>query len=84
MADRTTPAAEYQLPKPRAPWARDGNAFFIMGTVANALKRAGYPPAAIARYRKESTSDDYDHLVATAMLWCDEGEPDDDNDEEDE
>ena len=79
----TSPAERYGLPKPRAPWGDDGNAFFIMGAVRRALRDAGYPPAALTAYSEESTSGDYDHVLQTALLWCDEGRPKDDDDADD-
>lgn len=66
-----TPAEKYGLKKPRTDWGRDGNAYFIMGAVRRALKDAGYPPEALKEYGEESTSGDYDHLLQTAMKWCD-------------
>jgi hypothetical protein len=47
----------------------DGNAFAIMGRVANALKRAGVSQAEIDEYYAESTSGDYDNLLRTAVKW---------------
>lgn len=83
---KKTPAEQYGLPKPTSDWGRDGNAYAIMGNVASALKRAGYPKEAVDAYRAESTSGDYDHLLQTAMLWCDitdvGGDDDWDEDEE--
>lgn len=45
----------------------DGNAFAIMGRVANALKRAGYSQEEIKRYIDEATAGDYNHLLAVTM-----------------
>lgn len=47
----------------------DGNAFAIMGAVTKALRREGVPAEEIARYKEESMSGDYDHLLQTAMRW---------------
>ena len=44
----------------------DGNAFYILGTVSKALKRAGHADLA-EEYMKEATKGDYDHLLATTM-----------------
>jgi 3-oxoacyl-[acyl-carrier-protein] synthase III len=49
----------------------DGNAFSIMGKVQNALRRAGVSKDEIDLYIQESTSGDYDHLLATAHQWVD-------------
>ena len=46
----------------------DGNAFFILGTVNKALKRAGLMKEAEA-FMKEATTGDYDHLLQTAMKF---------------
>ncbi len=49
----------------------DGNAYAIMGAVSAALRRAGVSSEEIQQYIEESTSGDYDHLLATAMRWVD-------------
>ncbi len=46
-----------------------GNAGFIIGKVAKALKRAGATKAEIDEYRNESTSGDYNNVIQTAMRW---------------
>lgn len=46
----------------------DGNAFFILGKVSAALKKAGLKEQA-AEFLKEATSGDYDHLLQTAMKY---------------
>ncbi len=46
----------------------DGNAFFIIGAVSKALKRAGHYDAA-GDFRLEATKGDYDHLLQTAMAY---------------
>jgi len=46
----------------------DGNAFFILGTVEKALKKAGFSELA-KEYMTEATSGDYDHLLATTMEY---------------
>lgn len=47
----------------------DGNAFAIMGAVVREMRRAGVSKEDIDKYREESTSGDYDNLLATAMRW---------------
>jgi hypothetical protein len=44
----------------------DGNAFFILGTISKALKRAGKDDLA-KEFMAEATKGDYDHLLQTAM-----------------
>lgn len=46
----------------------DGNAFAILGRVSRALRQAGHADAADA-FREEATSDDYNHLLRTAMRY---------------
>lgn len=48
---------------------QDGNAFAIIGRVSKAMKREKVPPEEIDKYREESMSGDYDHLLQTAMSW---------------
>jgi hypothetical protein len=46
----------------------DGNAFFILGKVSNALEAAGMKEEAEA-FMKEATKGDYDHLLRTACEY---------------
>ena len=47
----------------------DGNALAVMGRVSAALRKAGVSDEKITEYLQESTSGDYDNLLATAMKW---------------
>lgn len=47
----------------------DGNAFFIIGRVSAALKRAGVPQAERTAFQKEAMSGDYNNVLRTAMAW---------------
>jgi hypothetical protein len=47
----------------------DGNAFAIMGKVADALRRAGVSNDEVVAYRAESMAGDYDNLLRVAMRW---------------
>lgn len=47
----------------------DGNAFFIMGRVARALRDAGIKQPEIDAYQAEAMSGDYDHVLQTTMRW---------------
>lgn len=47
----------------------DGNAFFIVGKVRAALRRAGVSAEEVEQYTAEATSGDYDHLLQTTMRW---------------
>jgi len=49
----------------------DGNAFFIMGRVSEALRRAGADQEYIRKYTNEATSGDYDHLLQVTMEYVD-------------
>jgi hypothetical protein len=57
------PVVEVQLS------GEDGNAFAILGRCGKAARRAGWPKAQIDAFMDEATSDDYDHLLRTAMTW---------------
>jgi hypothetical protein len=48
----------------------DGNAFVIMGACRRALKRAGASAAHVEKFTQEAQSGDYDHLLRTAMKYC--------------
>lgn len=66
-----TPPVTLPAPRPRVKLVgRDGNAFTIMGLVSAALRKAGASKAMIDQYRQESMRGDYDHLLATAMKYC--------------
>jgi len=45
----------------------DGNAFAILAKVSGAMRQAGIAKESIDEYLNESTSGDYNHLLATAM-----------------
>jgi len=49
----------------------DSNAFFIIGIVKKALKKAGADQEYIAKYYAEATSSDYDHLLCVTMEYVD-------------
>lgn len=49
---------------------RDGNAFFILGTVKKALRSAGFNDLA-EQYSKEATSGDYNNLLRVTMEYVD-------------
>jgi len=49
----------------------DGNAFAVMGSVKNALRRAGSDQEYIDKYLSEATSGDYHHLLAVSMGYVD-------------
>lgn len=48
----------------------DGNAMFIVGTVAKALRKAGRG-ADVADFMNEALAGDYDHVLQTCMAWVD-------------
>lgn len=47
----------------------DGNAFNVIGKVANALRSAGVPKAEVNAFQKEAMSGDYDNVIQTCMKW---------------
>ena len=59
----------------------DGNAYFIMGRVQKALKRAGHEDLAKA-YITEAMSGDYNHLLQTTMDYVDTSGDDEDWDDD--
>jgi hypothetical protein len=60
----------------------DGNAFFILGCVQGAMRRAGLTKDQIAEVMTEAQSGDYDHLLQTVMLNVSTDDDEDDEDEE--
>jgi hypothetical protein len=49
---------------------QDGNAFFILGKISDALREAGADPKYIQKYFKESTAGDYNNLLQTARKFA--------------
>jgi hypothetical protein len=47
----------------------DGNAFSIMASVKNALRKAGASKEEIDQYISDSMAGDYDNLLRVAMEW---------------
>lgn len=47
----------------------DGNAFFIIGRIRQALRRHGVPQEEIEAFCEEAMSGDYNHVLNTAMRW---------------
>ena len=46
---------------------QDGNPFFIIGRVGQALRRGGVSEVDIVSFREEAQSGDYDHVLQTVM-----------------
>lgn len=46
---------------------QDGNAFFIIGRVVSALRRAGVPADEVQSFQIEAMSGDYDNVLRTVM-----------------
>lgn len=63
MSDTKYPEIEVELV------GQDGNAFAIMASISQAMRRAKVPQAEIDQYLEESRSGDYDNLLRTAMRW---------------
>ena len=49
--------------------SQDGNAFFIIGGVIKALKKAGADQEYIDKYKDEAMSGDYDNVLTTTMEY---------------
>ena len=47
----------------------DGNAFFIIGRMRQALKAAKVPHDEVEAFTNEAMSGDYSHLIATCVEW---------------
>jgi hypothetical protein len=59
--------------KPKPPVkliGEDGNAFAVLGACMKALRGAGYTKQEVDAFVAEATSGDYDHVLCTAMRWC--------------
>ena len=50
---------------------QEGNAFFILGTVAKALRRGGVSDEEVKQFQKEAMSGDYEELLAACLRWVD-------------
>jgi hypothetical protein len=48
----------------------DGNAGSVIGACVRALRRAGNTPEVIQAFRREAMSGDYDHVLETAITYC--------------
>ena len=48
---------------------QDGNAFFIVGRVARALRKAGVSEKEIDKFRTEAKSGDYSNLLSACGKW---------------
>ena len=48
----------------------DGNGMMIISKCRRALSRAGYTAEQIKEFTDEATSGNYDHVIQTAMKWC--------------
>lgn len=60
----------------------DGNAFNIMARVSRAARRAGWTQEQIEKLMDEMRAGDYDHLLCTAMDFCDEEQTQEEQEEE--
>lgn len=49
----------------------DGNAFFIIGRVRGALRKAGVPKGEVDQFVRQAMSGDYDNVLQTTMRWVD-------------
>jgi len=50
---------------------KDGNAFFILGSVTKAMRRAKVSQEDIDAYMSEATAGDYNHLLRVTMQTVD-------------
>ncbi len=63
MSEPKYPDIEVQLS------GEDGNAFFIIGRVRKAMRRAGVEDSELDAFNEEAMSGDYDNVLRTAMKW---------------
>jgi hypothetical protein len=63
MSDTLFPDVEVQLS------GQDGNAFFVIGKVAVALKQGGASKEDVRAFKNDALSGDYDHVIQTCMKW---------------
>ena len=49
----------------------DGNAFAVINNVRSALQKAKIPVEELRKFVDEAMSGDYNHLLATCMMWVD-------------
>jgi hypothetical protein len=47
----------------------NGNAFYILGAVKQAMREAGVSKSEFESYYAEATAGDYDHLLQTTLRW---------------
>lgn len=48
---------------------QDGNAYAIIGTVKQALRKANVPQSDIDEFVTEAMSGDYNNVIVTALKW---------------
>jgi hypothetical protein len=48
---------------------KDSNAFFILGAVIAAMRKASIAEVEISTFRASAMKSDYDHLLATVTDW---------------
>lgn len=48
---------------------KDGNAFFILGSVIKAMRKGGVSAEELRIFQTEATEGDYNHLIGTCMRW---------------
>ncbi len=48
----------------------DGNAFYLLGVFQRQAQREGWTSYEIELVLSQAKSGDYDHLVATLMMYC--------------
>ena len=48
---------------------KDGNVFFILGTVRQALRKSGADEEHVQKFLAEAKEGDYDHAIQTCMKY---------------
>ena len=63
MADVRYPEIEVKLT------GGDGNAFVVISTISNSLRKAKVSAEEIEEFQTSAISGDYDHVLQTCMAW---------------
>jgi hypothetical protein len=68
--DEMIPGTEIEKPVVELT-GNSGNAFYVIGAVKKALRRAGVPASVVAAFTTEATSGDYNQLLYAAQKYVD-------------
>ena len=70
MKQTQTTQSDVKYPNVTVDWSNiDGNAFFLLGSVTRAMRKADIDKIEIDKFMIEAKSGDYEHLLQTCMEW---------------